>query len=80
MKIESQLLMVNKKLKDFINKNYNEFSNLDGNETYGLELNDPNLDIDMINYLKTKYRFDYKGICVYYNEDEDQVWVENMEA
>ena len=80
MKIESQLLMVNKKLKDFINKNYNEFSNLDGNETYGLELNDPNLDIDMINYLKTNYRFDYKGICVYYNEDEDQVWVENMEA
>ena len=69
-----------KKLKDFINKNYNEFSNLDGNETYGLELNDPNLDIDMINYLKTNYRFDYKGICVYYNEDEDQVWVENMEA
>lgn len=69
-----------KKLKDFINKNYNEFSNLDGNETYELELNDPNLDIDMINYLKTNYRFDYKGICVYYNEDEDQVWVENMEA
>ena len=74
------LNLVNNKLKDFINKNYNEFSNLDGNETYGLELNDPNLDIDMINYLKTNYRFDYKGICVYYNEDEDQVWVENMEA
>ena len=69
-----------KKLKDFINKNYNEFSNLDGNETYELELNDPNLDIDMINYLINNYRFDYKGICVYYNEDEDQVWVENMEA
>ena len=74
------LNLVNNKLKDFINKNYNEFSNLDGNETYELELNDPNLDIDMINYLKTNYRFDYKGICVYYNEDEDQVWVENMEA
>ena len=78
MKIESQLLMVNEKLKDFINKNYNEFSNLGGNETHGLELNDPNLDIDIINYLKTNYRFDYKGICVYY--DEGQVWVENMEA
>ena len=70
-----------KKLKDFINKNYNEFSNLDGNEVIELtmeEAKEKGLDNEMINYLKTNYRFDYKGICVYY--DEGQVWVENMEA
>ena len=74
---------VEAKLQNFVNQNLSEFSNLDGNEVIELtmeEAKEEGLDNEMINYLINNYRFDYKGICVYYNEDEDQVWIENMEA
>jgi hypothetical protein len=73
MQIKDQLI-------DFIEKNYNEFSNLSDSETVQLSLDDSDLNDDIINYLKDNYRFDYKGICVYYVKDEDEIWVENMES
>jgi hypothetical protein len=73
MQIKDQLI-------DFIEKNYNEFSNLSDSETAQLSLDDSDLNDDIINYLKDNYRFDYKGICVYYVKDEDEIWVENMES
>jgi hypothetical protein len=36
------------------------------------------LDDEMINYLKSNDRFDYKDIVVYYNEDENEIWIENF--
>lgn len=66
-----------KAIEDFIDRNYTEFSNLDYSEVVELELTDKELNSDIIDYLKVNYRFDYKDICVYYNEDADQVWVEN---
>ena len=69
-----------KAIESFIEKNYKDFSNLGDSEVCELELDDEDLDDVMIDYLKENYRFDYKGICVYYNEDANQVWVENMEA
>lgn len=66
-----------KAIEDFIDRNYTEFSNLDYSEVVELKLTDKELNSDIIYYLKVNYRFDYKDICVYYNEDADQVWVEN---
>lgn len=66
-----------KAIEDFIDRNYTEFSNLDYSEVVELKLTDKELNSDIIDYLKVNYRFDYKDICVYYNEDADQVWVEN---
>ena len=65
-----------KNLKEFIEKNYNEFKNLGCSETipYDIdEFNNPE-----INYLIENYRFDYKGICVYYVEEDNEIWVENL--
>jgi hypothetical protein len=69
-----------KAIESFIKKNYKEFLQLEESEVCELELDDEDLDDEIIDYLKESYRFDYKGICVYYNKDTDQVWVENMEA
>ena len=69
-----------KAIENFIEKNYKEFSQLEDSEVCELELNDEDLDDTIIDYLKESYRFDYKGICVYYNDDFNQIWVENMEA
>ena len=70
-------------LQNFINQNLNEFSNLDDSEVIELtmeEAKEEGLDNEMINYLKNNYRFDYKGIVVYYNKDSNEIWIENGEA
>jgi len=69
-----------KSIESFIKKNYKEFSQLEESELCELELDDEDLDDTIIDYLKESYRFDYKGIVVYYNDDFNQIWVENMEA
>ena len=63
-------------LKDYVDENYNEFSNLDDSEV--VEMSADEFEDDVVDYLKENYRFDYKDICVYYVEDEDEIWVENM--
>jgi len=68
-----------KKLEQFIDNNFSDFSLLEDSEVCEISLNDEDLDSDMIDYLKTNYRFDYKGICVYYS-DANEIWVENMLA
>lgn len=66
------------KLKQFVEENYERFVNLDESEV--IELDAHYLDDDLVNYLKDNDRFDYKGICVYYVKESDEVWVENMDA
>ena len=69
-----------KTIENFIDKNYAEFSKLEDSEVCELELDDQDLNDEIIDYLKANYRYDYKGICVYYNDEANQIWVENMEA
>jgi len=66
------------KLKLFVEENYERFSDLEESEVY--ELDAHYIDDDIVNYLKDNDRFDYRGICVYYVKDSDEVWVENMNA
>ena len=66
------------KLKQFIEDNFERFINLDESEVY--ELDAHYLDNDLVDYLKDNDRFDYKGICVYYVKESDEVWIENMDA
>ena len=68
------------KLEQFIKSNYKSFSNLDNSEVTEIDVNE--FDTDVIDYLKTSEhnRFDYKNICVYYVERENEVWVENMDS
>lgn len=66
-----------KAIKNFIDKNYNEFSSLNSSEVCELSLTYPDLNSDIIDYLKENYRYDYKDICIYYNDDVDEIWVEN---
>ena len=63
-------------LKEFIEKNYNEFNNLECSEIINYDVNEFNNPL--INYLIKNYRFDYKGICVYYVEEDNEIWVENL--
>jgi hypothetical protein len=70
-KIKNQLI-------SFLEANYNEFSNLEDSET--CILNNDELSDEVIEYLKQNYRFDYKGLCIYWVEDEGEIWVENMAA
>ena len=73
--------MQNKKqLINFIESNYNEFSNLECSEIYILDLSENELSEEVIEYLKSIERFDYKDICIYYVKEDDEVWVENMAA
>ena len=67
-----------KKIEMFIDENFNEFSNLGDSEVIECSLDE--FDNEVIEYLKDNYRFDYKDICVYYVEDEDEIWVENMNS
>lgn len=67
-----------KKIEMFIDENLNEFSNLSCSEVIECTLDE--FDNEVIDYLKENYRFDYKDICVYYVEDEDEIWVENMNS
>ena len=74
---------VEAKLQNFINQNLSEFSNLDDSDVIELtmeEAKEEGLDNEMINYLINNYRFDYKGIVVYYNKDSNEIWIENGEA
>jgi hypothetical protein len=66
------------KLKLFVEENYERFSDLEESEVY--ELDAHYIDDDIVNYLKDNDRFDYRGICVYYLKESDEVWVENMNA
>lgn len=63
-------------IKKFIDENLSEFSNLSSNEVWSYTLNE--FSDEVINYLKTNGRFDYENICIYYVEDDDEIWIENM--
>jgi hypothetical protein len=65
-------------LKNYVDLNFNEFSNLGRSEVIECTLDE--FDSEEINYLKLNYRFDYRGICIYYVSEKDEVWIENMEA
>ena len=67
-----------KKLENFIDENLNEFSNLGNSEVCEIDLNE--FDNEILDYLIKNYRFDYKDICVYYVEEEDEIWIENMNS
>ena len=65
-------------LKNYIDLNYNEFSNLECSEIIECTLDE--FDSDEISYLKLNYRFDYKDICIYYVEEDNNIWIENMNS
>jgi hypothetical protein len=66
------------KIENFINENLNEFNQLENSEVNQRSVNE--FDNDIVDYLKNcfRQRYDYKDICVYYVEDENEIWVENM--
>jgi hypothetical protein len=64
------------KLKNYVDENYSEFSNLDDSEV--IEMSADEFEDEVVDYLKENYRFDYNDICVYYIEDENEIWVECM--
>jgi hypothetical protein len=68
-----------KKLEQFVNDNLNYFSNLGNSEVVEYPVNNE-FDSEIVEYLKQNERFDYRGICVYYVERTNEIWVENMLA
>ena len=66
------------KLINNIEQNYVKYKNLECSEVEQTSANE--WDNDIVEYLKINYRFDYKGICVYYVNDTNEIWIENMDA
>ena len=64
------------KLEKYINENLTDFLNLTDSEVIHLSLD--NFDNDIVDYLKSIDRFDYKDVCIYYVERENEIWIENM--
>ena len=62
----------------FIEDKLNEYQNLSCSEVIHFKLNE--LKPTIVEYLKSVERFDYKGICVYYVEEDNNIWLENMNA
>ena len=67
-----------KDLKTFIDNNFDEFINLSDSEVIHLSLPTTELSDESIDYLKNIERFDYKNICIYYVERNNEIWVENF--
>lgn len=65
-----------KKLKNFIDDQLAYFQDMGGEVE---QISASEFDDDVIEFLKQNGRFDYKGICVYYESGDDEVWIENME-
>jgi hypothetical protein len=66
------------KISNFIDANFNYFSNFGASEVEVYSIDE--FDSDIIDYLKLNYRFDCRGICIYYVSDYNQIWIENMES
>jgi len=64
------------KLEKYINDNLNDFLNLSVSEVIHLSLD--NFDNDIVDYLKSTDRFDYKDVCIYYVKKDNNIWIENM--
>jgi len=67
-----------KKIENFINENLIEFNNLSNSEVCEIDLNE--FDDEIVDYLIENERFDYKDICIYYVERDNNIWVENMNS
>jgi hypothetical protein len=65
-----------KKIEQFIDENLVEFLKLDESEVEQYSVDE--FDNDIVDYLKLNYRFDYNNICIYYVDDSNEIWVENM--
>ncbi len=64
-----------KKIEMFIDENFNEFNDLTCSEVIEMGVNE--FDSEIVEHLKNNYRFDYRGICVYYVEEKNEIWIEN---
>ena len=69
---------IEKQLEAFIDENIVEFSNLGNSEVVHIKASDE--DKEVIDYLVANERFDYEGICIYYVERNNEIWVENMRS
>jgi hypothetical protein len=67
-----------KALETFIDNNFHEFSNLSDSEVIHLSLPTTELSNEVIDYLKSIERFDYKNICIYYVKRDNEIWIENF--
>ena len=63
-------------LENFIEINFDEFVNLKCSEVIVCSLDE--FDYAEVEYLKEHYRFDYAGICVYYVDRTNEIWIENI--
>jgi len=63
-------------LENFIEINFDEFVNLKCSEVIECSLDE--FDNAEVEYLKEHYRFDYAGICVYYVDKTNEIWIENI--
>jgi hypothetical protein len=68
------------KLKQFIDNDLTYFINLGNSEVEEYKADE--FDTETIDYLKSAKhnRFDYNGICVYYVDRYNKIFVENMNS
>jgi NurA-like 5'-3' nuclease len=76
--LEEETSPIELKIQKLIDQNFKAFSQLGDSEVSQFELNE--IPSDIVAYLKTIERFDYKNIVIYYVEDKNQIWVENTGA
>ena len=74
--IKNVILYKMKKLEQFIDDNFNKFINLTDSEV--CEVPRDEFSGDVIQYLKSVQRFDYRNICAYFVNRTNTVWIENM--
>jgi hypothetical protein len=74
-----------KTIEKFIYENLDKFEKLENSEVLSYTLE--SFSNDIVEFLKDNYRYDFSGICIYYvdsNEndfsDNDEIWVENLNA
>ena len=81
--IKIQDPLIRHKIENVIDTNYDEFSKLDpDSEVLQISLEDTEglkeygLTPPIVSYLKTIERFDYRGVCIYYVKDDNEIWIE----
>jgi hypothetical protein len=66
------------KLKKYVDEKFDYYSEFSCSEVEHCTLDE--FDSDVIEYLTLNERFDYRGICIYLVEEENEIWIENMDA
>lgn len=65
------------RLIQYIEANLDRFSNMDEDEV--IELDAHYMDDNIVEYLKGTTQYMYKGVCMYYVGESDEVWIEKVD-